>query len=266
MPAQRARGAVLGGRRGTAAPLAERPSTEDAGAEDDGRPAAERGRTDGGGAGGAGARPSAGDASGHDSVGAPPPPAGHGGPGEGRSDSVARLQPSTCAVEQLDAQPPLAEGTEVPTSNDSADAPPKPRTLTPKVGLQRQVLQRPRTRSRPPTHSCGGEPKRRTRCRARRARADSASGRGARCDHRRPSCRRPAGGRRRPERPCRPPAERGPAPRGAGSSCRAGGCSRAEDWNVRSGGRAGCRVRCRTGGRSPAPGTLNYNRDLYQHD
>jgi hypothetical protein len=66
----------------------------------DDRAAAERGRADAAGAGGAGPRPSAGGPSGHDSTGAHRQPAKHGGTGEAGPDSVVRVQPGTCAVEQ----------------------------------------------------------------------------------------------------------------------------------------------------------------------
>ena len=68
----------------------------------------------------------------------------------GQRTGTARAPPvqaSTCAVEQWTAQPPLACGTRVQTTESSAEPPPKPRTLTPKVGLQRWVL--PPTTARP---------------------------------------------------------------------------------------------------------------------
>ena len=73
-----------------------------------------------------------------------------GGGGEGRSAELAgpkrqwlgqRLRGTRSeAVEQLTAQPPLADGAALQTGNVRADAPPEPRTLVPKVGLQRWVL------------------------------------------------------------------------------------------------------------------------------
>ena len=60
---------------------------------------------------------------------------------------AAPAQFASCAVEQWTAQPPLACGTRVQTTESSAEPPPKPRTLTPKVGLQRWVL--PPTTARP---------------------------------------------------------------------------------------------------------------------